>query len=124
MLATTGKIKLNFLKNFEIVPTEREKKVHLFLFDDFYDKNDIPVSLDEANRWLYKLFEANKKLGILNDILFICLWLKKIFISMVPAYNLRIWKLLASSLCFKYAAVEKKDKIKLFIKCLLNQKKN
>ena len=124
MLATTQKIKLNFLKNFEIVPTEREKKVHLFLFDDFYDKNDISVSLDEADRWLYKLFEANKKLGILNDKLFNCLWQKKIFISMVPAYNLRIWKLLASSLCFKYAAVEKKDKIKLFIKCLLNQKKN
>ncbi len=119
---SSGRIKLGLLRSLAIAPDERESTVHLFLFNgQFRELKKTPI-LPEADRWLYKLYSANKSLRQFEERYLLELWQSKLLITCISRYDLKVWAALKRSKCFQYAGVPLWERRKIFIKCLLRKK--
>jgi len=119
---SAGKIKLGLLKNFQMQISEREKMIHLFLFNDQYKELNVRGNIQEADAWLYRIFCANNNLQIFSKTAFCDIWKTRLFVIATKQYNFNVWEILSGSYCFKFANVGIKEKIRLYVKCLVKRK--
>jgi glycosyltransferase involved in cell wall biosynthesis len=119
---TSGRIKIGLLSSLGISPTETERKLHLFLFNDQYKELRTDELLPEADAWMNKIVSANLRFQQFDDRRLRALWRAKVFVTCIDRYDLGKWKLLKKTLCYKATAVPASEKVKLFIKCLVKRK--
>jgi hypothetical protein len=120
--ATSGRVKIGLLRSLGITPDETERKLHLFLFNDQYKELRDNELLPEADAWMNKIVSANLRHRQFNDRRLRALWRAKLFVTCIDRYDLRKWKILKKTLCYKAAEVPTGEKVKLFIKCLVRRK--
>jgi len=120
--ASSGKIKLALLRSLNIEPTERESKVHLFLFNDQFKEFKDGSILTEADEWMYKIVSANRLSEKFLERYLLELWKKKLLVTCIDRYRLKEWVILKHSRCFELAGVTIWERSKIFIKCLLGKK--
>jgi glycosyltransferase involved in cell wall biosynthesis len=120
--SAAGRIKLRLLNSLELYPTEREKMIHLFLFNNDYRDLRHGDILAEADEWLNRLFAANRKFRQFDELDLLPLWKKKLLITCIDYYSIPKWKVLKRTHCFRLAGFSPVEKMKLLIKCLLKRK--
>jgi glycosyltransferase involved in cell wall biosynthesis len=120
--ASSGRIKIEMLKSLGITPDEAESKLHLLLFNDQHKELRGDELLPEADAWMNKIVSANLRHRQFDDRQLRALWRSKLFVTCIDRYDLKKWKILKKTLCYKAAEVPAGEKAKLFIKCLVRRK--
>lgn len=113
------RIKLGQLKYLQLQPTDKEERAHLCLFDGQFDRYREPVVIKEADEWMDKIVQANRRLGIYEEKLLLKEWRSRFFGSYIYEYNMQVWKIIRHSSCARLCRATPRQKLRLLIKCLM-----